>query len=234
MLWPVLAASLLGSAHCAGIGGAFAAMARGPERRLAGTFGYHAGRLAVDAGLGAAAGALGLGVDLFGQTAGVPSAAARIAGALLVCFGVLTLLRLAGYRGGRLLAPVNAYLARLGARAGALAAGPRGLLLGAATALLPCGWLYAFVAVAGGTGSPIRGALAMAVFWSGTVPAVAMAAAVLQRLTGALRSRLPALTAAALIVVGLLTAFGRVGPGHGRGHAPGDLPPVVAHDQLAR
>ncbi len=50
--------------------------------------------------------------------------------------------------------------------------GYRGLLLGLATALLPCGWLYSFVLVAAATGHPVWGMCSMAVFWLGTVPAL--------------------------------------------------------------
>jgi sulfite exporter TauE/SafE len=82
--------------------------------------------------------------------------------------------------------------------------------VGLATALLPCGWLYAFVAVAAGTGSPIRGALAMTLFWSGTLPVMLTLGAGLQRMAGPLRARLPVVTAAVVVVLGLLTIGGRL------------------------
>lgn len=48
----------------------------------------------------------------------------------------------------------------------------RAAATGLFTTLLPCGWLYAFVVTAAGTGSgtPLHGAALMAVFWLGTLP----------------------------------------------------------------
>ena len=48
----------------------------------------------------------------------------------------------------------------------------RAFLLGLLSAFLPCGWLYSFVVVASSSGSAINGAIFMAVFWIGTVPAL--------------------------------------------------------------
>ena len=47
------------------------------------------------------------------------------------------------------------------------------LATGLLTTLLPCGWLYAFVALAAGTASAPLGALVMLTFWIGTLPAIA-------------------------------------------------------------
>jgi hypothetical protein len=81
----------------------------------------------------------------------------------------------------------------------------RALATGLLTTLLPCGWLYAFVISAAGTGSPAFGALTMAVFWVGTVPILVTLGAGLRAITGALGRRLPTVTAAAVVVVGLAT-----------------------------
>jgi sulfite exporter TauE/SafE len=53
----------------------------------------------------------------------------------------------------------------------------------------------------------------MGVFWLGTVPALLAAAVGIQRLSGPLRARLPALTAVAVIVIGALTVSGRLASG---------------------
>lgn len=224
MLWAVWLASLLGSAHCAAMCGPLAAAAEAggsPARRR---IGYHAGRLGVYLALGGLAGWAGGALDRWGLGLGWSLPAARAAGLLLVAFGTLALLRALGVRIGspRWLA---AFGARLSAPLRALSPAWRALALGAASALLPCGWLYGFVAVAGATGSAGGGVLTMAVFWTGTVPAVASAGLVLQRLTGRLRRRLPAVTALALIVLGLLAAVGRNPSRHA---GPGSAP--VEHD----
>jgi sulfite exporter TauE/SafE len=60
------------------------------------------------------------------------------------------------------------FAAPLAASRGPSARYALGLLLG----LLPCGLLYAALAAAGGTASPLSGALAMAGFALGTMPAL--------------------------------------------------------------
>jgi hypothetical protein len=94
--------------------------------------------------------------------------------------------------------------------------------LGALSALLPCGWLWAFAITAAGTGSVPRALLVMLVFWFGTVPALAVVGLAAQRATGPLRARLPVLTAMALVVLGLLTIAGKFGAhtAHAAGTAP--------------
>ncbi|MEZ4456627.1 MAG: sulfite exporter TauE/SafE family protein [Gemmatimonadales bacterium] len=107
----------------------------------------------------------------------------------------------------------------------------RASLLGLVTAALPCGWLFAFVAAAAATADPLRGALTMAVFWTGTVPAVAGAGLMLARLAGPLRARLPLVSGAVLVGFGLYTALVRPGTTHA-GHAP--MPAAPMHDHDAR
>ena len=113
----IFLASLVGSLHCAGMCGAFALFAIGagdprvhtPRTLLMGA--YHAGRLLTYVALGAAAGALGSVVDLTGNLVGLQRTAAIAAGAMMVGFGVLTLLRVAGVRIKPLRLP--AFLARI-------------------------------------------------------------------------------------------------------------------------
>jgi sulfite exporter TauE/SafE len=50
----------------------------------------------------------------------------------------------------------------------------------------------------------------MAAFWAGTLPVMAGLGFLAQRALGPLRRRLPVVTAAALIVIGLLTVAGRM------------------------
>ena len=77
--------------------------------------------------------------------------------------------------------------------------------MGTLTGLLPCGWLWAFVITAGGSGHVASGAAVMAAFWLGTVPAMVGVLGVLGPALGRLRARMPAITAIALIAVGLGT-----------------------------
>ena len=218
MAGTVLAASLLGSPHCAGMCGGFVAFYSGHAAR--GSRGlahaaYSVGRLASYVTLGALAGALGLGLDRAGALAGVARGAALASGALMVAWGGLTLLEL---RDARLFHRAPTFLVRpLGGAMRAVREQPapiRGLVVGLLTTLLPCGWLYAFVAVAAGSGSPVTGAAVMGLFWLGTLPVMTALGLAVQHVAGPLRHRIPALTAALLVVLGLFTIAGKFHPMH--------------------
>jgi sulfite exporter TauE/SafE len=204
----ILVASLLGSVHCAGMCGGFVCFyAAGTRTTLATHIAYNAGRLVSYLLLGVMA-----GVDRAGALVGVSRAAAVLAGLLMVTWGASTLLAQRGIRLPTigLLAsfrsPLGGLLARVRHQSPMRRAGATGLL----TTLLPCGWLYAFVSAAAGTGSVSRALVVMAVFWAGTVPALLAVGMSAQRLAGPIRSRLPAVTAAVVVIIGLLSIAGRL------------------------
>jgi sulfite exporter TauE/SafE len=212
LLLPILLASLLGSVHCAAMCGGFVCLYAGETRGWSAHLAYNGGRLASYMLAGAVAGLIGVAVNGAGVFVGIARLAAIISGALLVLWGSALALRALGVRlrswdgpriTQRLLASV---LGRLKGRSPVVRAGAIGLL----STLLPCGWLYAFVAVAGGTGRLTTSLLTMFVFWVGTLPAMLAVGYSLQRLTGSLRQRLPLVTALAVVVIGALSLFGRL------------------------
>lgn len=218
--WPlalgVLSASLLGSVHCAGMCGSFVCFyATGGRRARGGRashLAYNGGRLVSYLLLGLLAGALGAGVDRLGTFVGLSRGAAILAGALMVGWGLRTLLAEGGIRLPRLDGlppgrnPLGGLLARVRDRSPVVRAAATGLL----TTLLPCGWLYAFVFAAAGTGDPRSAAVMMTLFWAGTLPMMLAVGYGAQRLTGAFRARLPLVTAAAVVVMGVLSIAGRL------------------------
>ena len=209
----VLGASLVGSLHCAGMCGGFVAFYAGAGGRRPGLghAAYNLGRLAAYATLGALAGTLGAALDLAAAPAGIQRGAAVLAGALIVLWGTRTLLETAGVRVTRL-EPPAALRGAVARGVAAVAAQPpvtRALVIGLLTGLLPCGWLYAFIVTAAGTGDPLRGAGLMAVFWLGTLPVMAGLGVAVQALAGGLRRWVPAVCAVAMIVVGLIAVVGR-------------------------
>ncbi len=223
-LWPVLAASLVGSPHCAAMCGLIAAGA-GRERRARSA--YHLGRLAGYLTLGGLAGSVGFFLNQAGALAGFVDFTTRLAGTLLVVAGVTTLLAARGIRVGSS-GRAHHRVVALGARLASVPPIRRAAGLGLITALLPCGWLVAFVAVAAASGGPGPGALTMATFWLGTVPGLATAGALIQRASGPLRQRLPLIAAAALIVLGVVTAVAR--PARRADH----VTPPAAHESSSR
>ena len=111
------------------------------------------GRLATYVALGAVAGAIGSAIDLAGHLGGVQRVATIVAGVAILAWGACarSRSRAAGVaprpRGGRAFARGARPDPRRGAAARAR------WLVGVLTGLLPCGWLWAFVVAAGGTGS---------------------------------------------------------------------------------
>lgn len=210
----IFAASVLGSLHCAGMCGAFLAIAissPGQKPKIAPQVAYHLGRLATYLALGTAAGALGKAMDLSGVLVGVGPVATGLAGATIVVFALVTLLRLRGV--SLPMPPVPEFWRRWTSRGVGFAMNrpvvPRAAMIGLLTTMLPCGWLYAFVAAAAGTAHPVTGAVVMVAFWAGTLPMMLALGAGLRTVLGAFGSRLPQVTCLVLIGVGLFTLVGR-------------------------
>jgi len=221
----VLGASLLGSAHCAGMCGGFVAFyATGPgASRMGAHAAYHGGRWISYVLLGVLAGALGAGLDRAFPATRLGASAGLLAGALVTAWGAAKLVRALAPRWGQRL---DARAPRFGRGAGALvgralgrfAQSPpptRALALGLLTTLLPCGWLYLFVATAAGTGSAWNGALVMTAFWIGTLPMMALLGVLARTAAGPFARRLPVLSACLLVAVGLFTLAGRVSMSRG-------------------
>lgn len=215
LIGAVLVASLLGSVHCAGMCGAFLAVAvagdEGPGRAKLNAA-YNLGRLVTYSVLGGLAGLCGAAIDLGGSAAGIQRTAAMVAGAMMLMIGTVAVLRHMGFKSGRM--PVPRLLHRLALKGHRVAAAlpplHRAAAIGLLTTLLPCGWLYAFVITAAGTGHPGWGAATMAVFWTGTLPVMIGLGVGLQTLTGRLRRHLPIATSLLIVAVGLWTMVGRL------------------------
>ncbi len=217
LLLTVVVASLVGSLHCIGMCGPFVAFYSGADgsdgaRRLLSHAAYSGGRLLIYSVLGFAAGGVGAALDVAGRLAGFQRVAAVAAGITMVLWGVLALLQLRGLRifahprgNGRLAALLRRGFSLVSDKPPLIRAGVVGLLSG----LLPCGWLWAFVVTAAGTGSAIKGAAVMAAFWTGTVPALLAVGFGAQLIGTPLRRLVPAVTAVLLVALGLIAIIGR-------------------------
>ena len=214
----IFAASLLGSVHCAAMCGAFVCFyTAGPaaSRRVeaAGHGAYNAGRLIAYVSLGLVAGAFGLGVEAAGASAGIQQGAAIVAGLLMIAWGVHALLAAGGVRVAGPAVPL-AWQQAMGRVVLSVRTSPpvaRAFVTGLATALLPCGWLWAFVITAAGTGTPLAAAGTMAIFWTGTLPMMLAVGAGARRFAGRFGARLPVASAVVVILLGALSIGGRLG-----------------------
>ncbi len=217
----VFVASLIGSLHCAGMCGGFVVFWAGGDasqgrNRVFAHMAYNGGRLVTYVLLGVLAGALGQALDLAGHSAGLEKLAAALAGGLMVAWGALALLRALQIPIPQMPLPKalqRAYasvLQRLRGKPPVV----RAAMIGLASTLLPCGWLYAFAVTAAGTGSWAWGALTMAAFWLGTLPVLVGVGAVVQQMAGPARRHLPAVTALCVMGVGLFALTHRLNVPH--------------------
>ncbi len=153
-------AAAAGSPHCVGMCGPLVAASAGGAR---GGAAWQAGKLLTYAGMGAVAG--GLGGAIPGPT--------WLVAALAAAWVLLSALQL----GGALPAwqPTLPGLGRL-ARAARVPGWAGRFASGAVAGLLPCGLVWAALPLAVASGSGVGGALVMAAFAVGTVPALSLAA----------------------------------------------------------
>lgn len=192
-------AALTGSLHCGVMCGPFAA-ACGARGRTS-VLGYQAGRLVGYVALGTLAGALGAGVDHLAQRlAGVQQLAGLAMGIVLIFLAIRVWRGQAGVvtigEPRRRQSPLVRFLKRGDWR------GATGV--GALTALLPCGWLWGFVAVAAASGSALSGASVLGALWLGGLPLLLAAGGLAERLKAKARPfTRPAMAVGLLLCAGL-------------------------------
>jgi len=221
-----LVAGLVGSGHCAGMCGPFAAWAGARKRHVTTrTAAYQLGRLLSYLSVGVIAGIAG---QALGDTAALASAqgvAAIVAAVVLLLAGISQLLpRKPGATGG-MMARISGKLVALSASAGPLT-GP--LLLGAAAGLLPCGMLWAFALAAAATTSLPAAVAVMAGLWLGSVPALVATAAAAGLLEGRLRKHGRKAVGVALIV---LAGFSLVQRWPAPEQSPAQAAEACCHDE---
>jgi sulfite exporter TauE/SafE len=210
----IFVGGFLGSSHCVGMCGGFALAlgSAGPSwaanvpRQLC----YSLGRVFTYASAGAAAGYGGWRlVAELRPVVNLQAVLSITAGVLLVVQGLAA----AGVGGG------------IGRRAGSgpclgsgfFAAWLRAarwhsvFLGGVVNGLLPCGLVYAYLALAGSSGDMLRGMAVMALFGLGTVPVMVLVGSGGSVLNGTSRRRLLRLAAWCVVLTGLITIVRGVG-----------------------
>ena len=168
----ILIASLLGSTHCAAMCGGFVALCSQQPAPLRGQVAYHSGRLVTYLALGFISGLIGSNVNQVGQRFGIAQVATIVTAILLIAVGVSGLLRL------RLPWPNSLIFRQIKSLQAKLLPSRTRLILfpfcvGLSSTLLPCGWLYTYVAVAASEAAISASMLVMFIFWIGTLPLLA-------------------------------------------------------------
>jgi len=162
---------------------------------------YNLGRLLTYLILGAVAALLGSSID---AASGIARISSLLVALWLIIFGAISLFRSGqaffeglqaslNRRFGRFIKPILTHETRL-----------KPFLVGFLTTFLPCGWLYAFVALALGAADLRVGLAVMFVFWLGTVPAMLGIGLASGFIAKALGARMPRVTAFLLMMSGLL------------------------------
>ena len=223
----------LGSAHCVvmcgGIAGALALAPGATASAFARQTAYNLGRIVSYAVAGGLAGALGVALaEVFG--AGGVMLLRALAALLLLALGLyltgwwsgVAHLERLGARLWRHIAPLAARLRPGRSLAGALA-------LGMLWGWLPCGLVYSALALAATAGDWRHGALLMAGFGLGTLPAMLATGLVARRVTTLARRAAPRRLAGLMLIAFALWTFAASGAvAHLRG-----APPAPCHDSAS-
>lgn len=140
--------------------------------------------------------------------------AARIAGGLLIFVGLLRLFQLMPFFQRQSSQPsrpsrIAGWLHRARPLIATQDPAARAYFGGLLTTWLPCGWLYLFILVAGGTGAVIPAVVVMTAFWVGSLPALTALVLGARTLMPRIRTVVPIAASLLLIVTGLYTATGR-------------------------
>ncbi len=166
MLWSAFILGLLGSLHCVGMCGPIALAL--PGKGLGGRLLYNAGRISTYASIGFISGLLGMGILL----AGAQQYLSVLLGSIMLSLVLLSLLHRKAKWMQRISQKPFLWVQH---RLGPLLSNPRWTslyLIGLLNGLLPCGFVYVALSGALLSHAPLSGALFMAFFGLGTVPAM--------------------------------------------------------------
>jgi sulfite exporter TauE/SafE len=215
---------------CGGFVLALGSLRPGLAANLRRQLAYALGRVSVYATAGAAAGYVGVRLtDALGPAARVQAALAVGAGALLLAqglaaAGIRVLPRPSARRAACAGAPL---LGKLWARTQAGSAFLGGVLNG----LLPCGLVYAFLALAASSGGPLRGWAVMGLFGLGTVPVMALVGCGGSVIGLAGRRRLLRFAAWCVVLTGAISIARGLGFAHGIGPTETATCPLCPREQ---
>jgi hypothetical protein len=201
---------LFGSMHCIGMCGGFVGMYSLKKPAARPSLPYHLlynlGRIATYSLLGGILGSLGSFAAYAGERRGIPGIVLLLAGFLMVLMG----LNIAGMLGKRGLFEETGiteatFFRKALYRTLSLRSAWGTFLLGLLLGLLPCGLLYPVLMHAASSGGFLPGALTMAVFGLGTMPAMLTFGYAVSRIRPHLKLLLFRVAAALIILLGART-----------------------------
>lgn len=203
-----IAIGFLGSLHCVGMcGGLVSALCMTrPKLWWPGLLSYQLGRILIYTTLGFIAGLFGTSLGEFSWFKQAQWLITLLAGGLMVLF--------ACYLGGWLPDPFSRLTAKISKATGMSYWMKRAsssnrldawFIVGALNGLLPCGLVYAGLALSLTVTSPFQGAMVMLLFGLGTIPAMLAVPSLLRAMTPNKRGNFLKIAALLLIILGIFT-----------------------------
>lgn len=196
----ILSASLAGSLHCVGMCGGL--ILSTTTTKLSKVY-YHLARLLGYLVFGAIAGSIGAKVFAGPVFGWLSVFAASLVGLILIFYGIriirgrpvhLSILSKVSTVAWSKIVANRAHSPNLSATAAGLC-----------TALLPCGWLHAFILTGATTGSAFGGMSVLFFFWIGTLPALWAAPQLMEKIFTPMVRMAPKASAFLLIFIGILS-----------------------------
>ncbi len=204
----------LGSAHCIGMCGGFALAIGATRTRLIpaiiAQLIYSTGRIFTYTFLGASAGAVGLALSQFtGALTMLQQTMSVVAGIFMLVIGISTLTGFGLESMHRRFPWMTTHVTRLFSATMQHFTHRPGrwsfFLAGLFTGFLPCGLVYAFLALAMAAGNPLESMLAMAIFGVGTIPAMVALGCGSSLMSHLTRVRIHRLAACFVVLLGFAT-----------------------------
>lgn len=208
----IFLASLLGSLHCPGMCGGFAIYnsASSSNKWQANIF-YNFGRLITYTSCGLIAGTIGSVINNLTIFVGLTDAIAIAVGLIMIFWGLKIFLTGSQLKIKETKNPywnkITSLYKSILHNKFSLPQRSRSLLLGMVTTLLPCGWLYSFLAISAASADPIKGTIIMSLFWLGSLPAMFFTGLFAKLITVKLQKYIPKITAILIILAGFFSLF---------------------------
>lgn len=207
---------LLGSIHCVGMcGGIVAALSMSQKNGgMSGIFTYHFGRLFTYSILGATMGTIGSMTVYNAGLSNVQNYISIITGGLIIIFALQT--------GGWISAKYS-YLSKISIPSKLLkGAAKQGSitswgLVGLVNGILPCGIVYAALALSIKQADLFNGGILMFAFGLGTIPAMTIFCIIIRRMSPAIKGRFLKVSSIVIILFGFFTIYRGISKPHKHG-----------------
>jgi len=234
----IIAGSFLGSAHCIGMCGGLAGALGATRAGFWTTFSHQlvftSGRIFTYSFLGAISGFAGLSLSQHPSSLlAVQQVFSALAGIIMLYVGFSALglwprpkqgsqtrLSFVQVLTAKLFTPLFNHFLNVRGRFGFFAAG-------LATGFLPCGLVYAFLAIAAAKSNPLHGLILMACFGLGTAPAMLLVGCGSHLLSHAVRVRVFRVAACFMLLMGAMTIFRALPNMHAAHHTTAAAMPAM-------